>query len=81
MHQSPKSGLPHGDARRDEDPDGMLCAAYREASEVERSIWASVVGKHPGQPGHDPKAWEEWSRAATRVQALGRLMRARRPPG
>lgn len=82
MEHCPKSGPLDGDAARGaEDADGKLCAVYREASEAERVIWATVVGRHPGQPGHDPKAWEEWSRAAARVQALGRQIRARRPPG
>ncbi len=41
------------------------------ASMDERVLWEAVRGKHPGQPGHDEKAWEQWLAAANRVRHLG----------
>jgi hypothetical protein len=45
----------------------------RAAMGDERRLWERVKGKHPGQSGHDPGAWQAWAVAERRVRELTQL--------
>ena len=43
---------------------------YKALSELERRLWDSVKGEHPGQPEHNAVLWEQWLAAANELQEV-----------
>jgi len=52
----------------------QLLDRCQDASALERELWERVRGKHPGQPDHDPQAWQQWVDAASVVRSLAQTM-------
>jgi hypothetical protein len=66
------------DGNQQEPPNLMrtLQMASSEAAQLERARWELVKGRYPGQPGHDPKAWAEWLRAASALREAAARLRS-----
>lgn len=58
-----------------------LAAKYSEACDLERKLWHDVKGKHPGQPGHQPDAWQKWVDVSQAIQSLDLEMKSLRDRG